>query len=102
METCQQATSSFDIDSVFVVTNSPSHTFKLLSSGMFLVTNYPNRAWIPLRLWFRGVYDFRHRTRLARDLLLVAVLHLKNAASPLPLFLPMRIDQLLAVDSRVG
>ena len=68
---------------------------------MFLVTNYPNRARIPLRLWFRGVYDFRHRTRLARDLLLVAVLHLKNAASSL-LLLPMRTDQLPAVDSRVS
>ena len=86
---------------MIAITNSPSHTFKLLSSGMFLVTDYPNRGWIPVRLWFRGVDDFRHRTRLARDLLLVAVLHLKNAASPL-LFLPMRIDQLLAVDSRVG
>ena len=102
MDTCYQGVSSFGFYSGSAVTNSPSNTFKLFSPGMFLVTNYPNRAWIPLRLWFRGVYDFRHRTRLTRDLLLVAVLHLKNAASRLPLFLPMRIDQLLAVDSRVG
>ena len=101
METCHQRVSSSGMDCVLAITNSPSHTFKLFSPGMFLVTNYPNRAWIPLRVWFRGVYDFRHRTRLARDLLLVAVLHVKNAASPL-LFLPMRRDQLPGVDSRVG